>query len=63
LTLLLVTGVLSVDEALAGFANPGVITVAVLYVSSPGSPRPAPSAGSARRCSVAPAARRTPGSA
>ena len=32
LTLLLVTGVLSVDEALAGFANPGVITVAVLYV-------------------------------
>jgi di/tricarboxylate transporter len=32
LTLLLITGVLSVDEALAGFANPGVITVAVLYV-------------------------------
>ena len=32
LTLLLVTGVLTVDEALAGFANPGVITVAVLYV-------------------------------
>jgi di/tricarboxylate transporter len=32
LTLLLVTGVLSVEEALAGFANPGVITVAVLYV-------------------------------
>jgi len=32
LTLLLVTGVLTVDEALAGFSNPGVITVAVLYV-------------------------------
>ncbi len=32
LTLLLVTGVLTVDEALAGFANPGVITVAVLYM-------------------------------
>jgi di/tricarboxylate transporter len=32
LTLLLVTGVLTVEEALAGFANPGVITVAVLYV-------------------------------
>ena len=32
LTLLLVTDVLTVEEALAGFANPGVLTVAVLYV-------------------------------
>ena len=32
LTLLLVTGVLSADEALAGFSNQGMITVAVLYV-------------------------------
>lgn len=32
LTLLLVTGVLTVEEALAGFSSPGVITVAVLYV-------------------------------
>ncbi len=32
LTLLLITGVLTTEEALAGFANPGVMTVAVLYV-------------------------------
>ena len=32
LTLLLVTGVLSPGDALAGFANPGMITVAALYV-------------------------------
>ncbi len=32
LTLLLVSGILTTSEALAGFANPGVITVAVLYV-------------------------------
>ena len=32
LTLLLVTGVLLPDEALAGFANQGMLTVAVLYV-------------------------------
>ncbi len=32
LTLLLVTGVLTPAEALAGFANPGMLTVAVLYV-------------------------------
>lgn len=32
LTILLVSGILTTSEALAGFANPGVITVAVLYV-------------------------------
>ncbi|KAA6184334.1 SLC13 family permease [Thiohalocapsa marina] len=32
MTVLLVTGVLTPTEALAGFANPGMITVAVLYV-------------------------------
>jgi len=32
LTLLLLTGVLSPDEALAGLANEGMVTVAVLYV-------------------------------
>jgi len=32
LTLLLVSGVLDANEALAGLANPGVITVAVLFV-------------------------------
>ncbi|MBK1647564.1 SLC13 family permease [Rhabdochromatium marinum] len=32
LTLLLVTGVLTPGEALAGFSNPGMLTVAVLYV-------------------------------
>ncbi|HBG94596.1 MAG TPA: SLC13 family permease [Chromatiaceae bacterium] len=32
LTLLLVTGVLTPQEALAGFSNPGMLTVAVLYV-------------------------------
>jgi len=32
LTLLLVTGVLTPHEALAGFSNPGMLTVAVLYV-------------------------------
>ena len=32
LTLLLVTGILTPDEALAGFSNPGMLTVAVLYV-------------------------------
>lgn len=32
LTLLLVSGILTTTEALAGFANPGVLTVAVLYV-------------------------------
>ncbi len=32
LTLLLVSGVLTPTEALAGFANPGMLTVAVLYV-------------------------------
>jgi di/tricarboxylate transporter len=32
LTLLLVTGILTPTEALAGFANPGMLTVAVLYV-------------------------------
>ncbi len=32
LTLLLVSGVLTADEALAGFSNPGMLTVAVLYV-------------------------------
>lgn len=32
LTLLLVTGVLTPREALAGFSNPGMLTVAVLYV-------------------------------
>jgi Na+/H+ antiporter NhaD/arsenite permease-like protein len=32
LTLLLVTGVLTPQEALAGFSNQGMITVAVLYV-------------------------------
>ena len=32
LTLLLVTGVLTTEEALAGFSNPGMLTVAVLYV-------------------------------
>ncbi|GAB0148423.1 MULTISPECIES: SLC13 family permease [unclassified Marichromatium] len=32
LTLLLVSGVLTAEEALAGFANPGMLTVGVLYV-------------------------------
>ena len=32
LTLLIVTGVLAPDEALAGFGNPGLVTVGVLYV-------------------------------
>ncbi|WP_462321029.1 SLC13 family permease [Halochromatium sp.] len=32
LTVLLVTGVLTPVEALAGFANPGMLTVAVLYI-------------------------------
>ena len=32
LTVLLVTGVLTPGEALAGFANPGMLTVAVLYI-------------------------------
>ena len=32
LTLLLVTGVLTPVEALAGFSNQGMLTVAVLYV-------------------------------
>ncbi|MBK5937981.1 SLC13 family permease [Halochromatium roseum] len=32
LTVLLVTGVLTPSEALAGFANPGMLTVAVLYM-------------------------------
>lgn len=32
LTLLLVSGVLTTGEALAGFSNPGMLTVAVLYV-------------------------------
>jgi di/tricarboxylate transporter len=32
LTLLLVTGILTPAEALAGFSNPGMLTVAVLYV-------------------------------
>ena len=36
LALLLITGVLTPPEALAGFANPGVITVATLYVVAAG---------------------------
>ncbi len=36
LTALIVTGVLPVEEALAGFANPGLATVAVLYVVASG---------------------------
>ncbi|USZ49732.1 SLC13 family permease [Halomonas sp. DN3] len=36
MSLLLVTGVLSPDEALAGFANPGVMTIAALYVVAAG---------------------------
>lgn len=32
LTLLLVSGILTPEEALAGFSNPGMLTVAVLYV-------------------------------
>lgn len=36
LTLLSVTGVLSADEALAGFANPGLITVAAMFVVAAG---------------------------
>ena len=32
LTLLLISGVLTAEEALAGFSNPGMLTVAVLYV-------------------------------
>src|SRR5439155_20760729 len=36
LTLLLTTGVLTPDEALAGFANEGVVTVAALFVVAAG---------------------------
>ena len=36
LALLLIAGVLTPPEALAGFANPGVITVAILYVVAAG---------------------------
>ncbi|KXS54500.1 MAG: TrkA domain-containing protein [Marinobacter sp. T13-3] len=36
LALLLITGVLGPAEALAGFANPGVITIATLYVVAAG---------------------------
>ncbi|WP_242674391.1 SLC13 family permease [Marinobacter halodurans] len=36
LTILLLTGILSPTEALAGFANPGVITIAVLYIVAAG---------------------------
>lgn len=36
LILLVITGVLSPGSALAGFANPGVITIATLYVVAAG---------------------------
>lgn len=36
LTLLLLTGVLDVESALSGFSNPGLITVAILYVVAAG---------------------------
>jgi di/tricarboxylate transporter len=36
LTVLLVSGVLTPSEALAGFANPGMLTIAVLYVVASG---------------------------
>ena len=32
LAVLLVSGILTPSEALAGFANPGVMTIAILYV-------------------------------
>lgn len=34
LALLLITGILEPTEALAGFGNPGVITIATLYVAA-----------------------------
>jgi len=36
LTLLSVTGILSIDESLAGFSNPGLITVAAMFVLAAG---------------------------
>ncbi|MBW4933793.1 SLC13 family permease [Marinobacter sp. F4206] len=36
LAFLLITGILSPTEALAGFANPGVITIAILYIVAAG---------------------------
>lgn len=36
LTVLVVSGILSPDQALVGFANPGVITIAVLYIVAAG---------------------------
>src|SRR5690606_37922965 len=36
LTVLLVTGILDIPESLAGFSNPGLITIGILYVVAAG---------------------------
>ena len=43
LTLLLVLGVVTPDQAMAGFANEGVVTIGILFVVAAGLRRPAPS--------------------
>ena len=49
LAVLLFTGVLSTDEALSGFANEGMVTVAVLYVVGAGVRETGVMAGSRKR--------------
>ena len=50
LAVLYVTGVLSTDAALAGFSNPGMVTVGVLYVVVTGLEQPVGWISSLRPC-------------